>query len=232
MQSPASSYGFPGESPTKKKKHRLRNVFLALVALIALIVVISVVASGGDDKSTSSSSTAADGSAVQNPTTNGNKSSTLGTTRENPAPIGTTMTLKDRDNGDLDVTVNSFTLDGTQAVLTANQFNKAPAAGTRFSLANLTFTYHAGVKKQTTNVLFAAGMSLFGQSATEVSTSSCSAVVKAAPLDEMGDLLDGGKQTGNVCFLVTDADAAAPIVLRVKEEFCVSNCDIVWMKLQ
>lgn len=58
-------------------------------------------------------------------------------TRANPYPLGTAIT-----QGDWTVTLNSVTLDGTQAVLNENPYNDAPAEGTQYLLANVTATYN------------------------------------------------------------------------------------------
>lgn len=57
-------------------------------------------------------------------------------TRENPYPIGTTIS-----NNDWEVTVNSFKADATSKVLKANEFNDKPKDGHTYALTNLTLTY-------------------------------------------------------------------------------------------
>ncbi|MFF8817855.1 DUF4352 domain-containing protein [Leucobacter sp. NPDC015123] len=58
-------------------------------------------------------------------------------TRDNPFPIGSAVT-----DGDWTVTVNSVTLDGTQAIADENPFNEAPAEGSQHMLVNVTATYN------------------------------------------------------------------------------------------
>ncbi len=57
-------------------------------------------------------------------------------TRENPAAIGSTV-----KGNEWTVVINSVTLNATDAVLAANQFNDAPDAGTEYILVNYTATY-------------------------------------------------------------------------------------------
>ena len=57
-------------------------------------------------------------------------------TRQNPAAIGSTI-----EGDDWTVVINSVTLDATDAVLAANQFNEAPDAGTEYIIVNYTATY-------------------------------------------------------------------------------------------
>ena len=60
----------------------------------------------------------------------------VGTTRENPAPLGTEIT-----DGDWKVAVNSVDLDATDAVLSNNELNDAPEDGNVYILPNVTITY-------------------------------------------------------------------------------------------
>jgi len=152
-------------------------------------------------------------------------------TQKNPAAIGDTVTLKDTDNGDIDLTVTSFVVNANDQIAAANQFNSAPTPGTQYSLVGISATYHAGKKKSTAQFGFSVGLSVFGQSAKEITNTSCSAVVPTE-IDSYADLLDGGTTAGNECFSLTSADAAGQVLLRTKESLCFSNCDEFWFKLQ
>lgn len=66
-------------------------------------------------------------------------------TRQNPHPLGTTVT----DNKNWGMTVNSFTADATAQVLAANPFNSKPDPGHTYALVNVTITY-IGANKGTT----------------------------------------------------------------------------------
>ncbi|MDQ0924612.1 hypothetical protein QF038_003120 [Pseudarthrobacter sp. W1I19] len=57
-------------------------------------------------------------------------------TRENPSPIGSVVESKDWK-----VVVNSVTLGASDAVVAANRFNDAPAAGSEYILVNYSATY-------------------------------------------------------------------------------------------
>lgn len=58
-------------------------------------------------------------------------------TRENPYPIGSTIT-----QGDWAVTVNGVTLDATEAVANENPFNEVAPEGSAYILVSLTATYN------------------------------------------------------------------------------------------
>ncbi|AXJ11829.1 hypothetical protein CFN17_11690 [Arthrobacter sp. PM3] len=57
-------------------------------------------------------------------------------TRENPYPIGSVIESKDWR-----VVINSVTLAATDAVVTANEFNKPPTAGSEYIMVNYSATY-------------------------------------------------------------------------------------------
>ncbi len=57
-------------------------------------------------------------------------------TRDNPYPLGTTLS-----SDDWQVTINSFTPDATEAIMAENSFNDPPADGNTYAMVNLTATY-------------------------------------------------------------------------------------------
>ncbi len=152
------------------------------------------------------------------------------TTRKSPGSIGSVQTLKDTDNGDMDILVDSFVPDATKQIAAANQFNDAAPAGKRFVMVHLSGTFHAGKKKDKAT-LGAAGFSVFGSTAVERTAFDCSAVLPE-PIDSNRDMLDGATIAGNMCFLLPTTEASGPLTLRVTESFCFSNCDELWFRLQ
>jgi len=146
--------------------------------------------------------------------------------------MGETFTLRDAEDGNIDVRVNSFVPDGAAAIQAENQFNSPPPAGMQYTLVNVTMTYHAGAKQQSVpGIGLAVSLSAFGASAVELDSYSCMAVLPD-DLDAFAELLDGGSVTGNVCVLAPVGDAAGPLLLRVEEALCFSECDEVWVALQ
>ena len=59
-----------------------------------------------------------------------------GSTRENPLPIGATLS-----SDEWKVTVNSVDLNATEAALAANPYNDQPEAGKTYIMVNITATY-------------------------------------------------------------------------------------------
>lgn len=153
------------------------------------------------------------------------------TSRKNPAPIGATVTLKDSDNGNIDVRVDGYLANAAAAIKAKNQYNDPAPAGKQYGLVHLTLTYHAGAKKDKTSPFEAVSLSVFGVEAVERKSYDCS-VTEPEEFDDMSQLLDGGKASGNLCFVMPIADATGPLTLRATEAFCFSNCDEAWFKLQ
>lgn len=152
--------------------------------------------------------------------------------REQPLALGQTFTLRDPAEGDVEVTINAFVADADAAMAGANMFNQPPAAGSRYTLVNATFTYRAGTEKTSAKgITFAVAMSAFGTSAVEIPSYSCVAVPPDA-INSLAEVLDGGTVAGNTCFLMPVADATGPLLLRVEESLCFQDCDEFWIKLQ
>lgn len=131
----------------------------------------------------------------------GSGTSTQGT-REDPYPLGTTIS-----SDDWQVRVNSFTPDATAAVLAANQFNDDPDAGTAFALANVTVTYLGADSGTAMEV----GVS-YVTSTGNVVTGSDKPVVAPDALG-YGELYNGASLTGNVVLQIPTGDAGT---LRVR----------------
>lgn len=137
----------------------------------------------------------ADDDATDEPDTDDAAGTPAGT-RENPLPVGSTITSENWE-----VTVNSFTPDATEAVLAANTFNEAPAEGTTYALINVTITYVGEESAYAAEVQTA-----YVTSTGEVVDGTDSLVV--AP-DSIGleELYTGGSVTGNVVRQIPAGDA-------------------------
>jgi hypothetical protein len=72
---------------------------------------------------------------------------------------------------------------------------------------------------------------MFGSTGQERRDGSCRVVI-SNQLDTLAELVDGGIASGSLCFLVDKVEAAGPLLVRVEESFCVTNCDEAWTKLQ
>jgi hypothetical protein len=210
----------------------LAGVCLTACSTSTKVAAVASTTTAAAPSSTSSSSSSTATTAAPTTTTTAATTTTAPKGgRKNPAGIGETLTLKDRDNGAFDVTITSFVADGNDAVFAENQYNQPPKPGFRYSLVGVAATYHAGQTKTTGQFGTEVTLSVFGQSAKEIASYNCPILIPDN-LDSFADLLDGWTTAGNLCFLVSDADAAGPLLLRVSEALCFSNCDEGWVQLQ
>lgn len=152
------------------------------------------------------------------------------TSRTNPGPLGAAQTLVDVNNGNIEIVVDGFVADASAQIAAANSFNKPAPEGQRYVMVHLTATYHAGVKKDKAN-LFGVSFSMFGSMGVERKESDCGAV-EPDGLDSFRDIVDGGKLTGNICYLLPVAEATGPLVFGADSALCFTNCSEAWFKVQ
>ena len=115
--------------------------------------------------------------------------------RENPVPLGSVIS-----GDEWDVVVNSVTLNATDTVTAANQFNGAPAEGNVYAVANVTVTY-TGPESS-----YAAMVALdYVTAGGEVISTWDSIVVGPEPILDSGELYTGGSTTGNIVFEIPAA---------------------------
>ncbi|WP_425310430.1 DUF4352 domain-containing protein [Ammonicoccus fulvus] len=126
-------------------------------------------------------------------------------TRTNPYPLGTAISSKDWT-----VTVNSFEADATKKVLAENEFNKQPADGNTYAMANVTVTYIG----ETSGTPFEINVSYVTASGNTVNTYDATVL---GP-DELpsNELYNGASATGNIFLQIPKDDAGA---LRVRPGF-------------
>ena len=109
------------------------GLILSIVGTIVASVVFMVAVAGAVDDALSNGDVVAEQPAQ---TEGSEEGAAAEGTRDNPYPIGTTIT-----NDEWKVTVNSVTLDATDAVMAENEFNDPPADGYQYILVNATLTY-------------------------------------------------------------------------------------------
>lgn len=192
-------------------------------AILVVIVVAAVVASVvGDDEDqprvvstpageAGTATVAAGGERGAAPTspTGVDAAEPIGSSRDRPAPRGTSVKLRDWV-----VQVDGVIPDATRMVLEANRFNDPPAPGRQFLIVQLTIRYE-GTKesvKPATDLSF----SLFGGRGVEYTTYDEWCGVIPNELDRSKDVLPGGSLSGNLCWSVP-SDEVDTLVLRVQE---------------
>ncbi|WP_235036109.1 hypothetical protein [Arthrobacter sp. 18067] len=172
--------------------------------IVGVIVFTAVVATsfdnafGGDTKVVEPSK---DGAVESGSKTD---SSTNAGTRESPYPIGSVIESKDWR-----VVINSVTLAATDAVVAANQFNKAPSAGFEYILVNYTATY-TGDDANGQMPVFVSVDYVTADGTTVDGTKSFA--VAPEPIDNMSTLYKGATATGNKAFEVPSATAGQGVL--------------------
>lgn len=127
-------------------------------------------------------------------------------TRDNPAPLGTTIEITEFGEPIYELTMGPATLEANAAVLEANMFNEPPAAGFQYALVPVTVTY-VGTETGTPWIdLSIQFVSAAGTTHTEGDSLS---VAPAPSLFDINELFPGGSGTGNVVILIPTDGAAA-----------------------
>jgi hypothetical protein len=185
----------------KAKGMGITALILSIVGtIVGFAVFFSVVASSAKDAFGGGETkvSAPTGEAVASAPAAAEKPAAKAGTRENPSAIGSVVESKDWR-----VVVNSVKLAATDAVVAANQFNEAPAAGSEYILVNYSATY--------------IGNDANGQSPAFVSVDYVTADGKtvnsfdhhavAPEAIDSNTLYKGGTVTGNIAIQVPTATA-------------------------
>ncbi|MEP6482527.1 MAG: hypothetical protein ABJA94_11025 [Rhodoglobus sp.] len=161
--------------------------------IVGFIVFFAVAASSFSDAF--GGGTTVVGSSGSSTSASDSSTSKVGT-RDNPAAVGSTITGKDWT-----AVVNSYNTDGNAIVL-ANSFNEAPAAGNHYELVNYTVTYTGADSSYAASV----AVSLVTSSGNVVNSFDHLVILD----DSMGlaEMFKGGSATGSVAFLVPDGQTA------------------------
>lgn len=116
-------------------------------------------------------------------------------TRENPYPLGSTVS-----SADWTVVVNSVTLNATEAVMAANPFNEAPDEGSEYIVINYTVTY-TGDDADGQMAAF-VGLEYVTASGTTVNELDKFVVSPDPKIDTLSTLYNGGSVSGNTAMQV------------------------------
>ncbi|GBD23773.1 hypothetical protein HRbin29_01445 [bacterium HR29] len=193
--------------------------FGVAAAILLVVVVAAAIASLGDDEpeivsmptavdTGASVATRTDETSSASPTTPP-ASGSLGSSRENPAPRGAAVRLRDWI-----VRVEDVIPDATQMVLAENMFNTPPPPGRQYLIVRLTLQYEG--EDETAIPAFDLSFSLFGDRRVEYTTYEEWCGVIPSELDTWKELMKGGEITGNLCWSVP-TDEVESLALRVKD---------------
>lgn len=132
-----------------------------------------------------------------------NETKKVGTSRDNPAPLGSVIT-----DGDWSVQVNSVNLDAAEAVAAANSFNEPAPDGKVYILVNITATYTGTKAEGETPTVTVEYVTADGNTVKSYDTFA----VAPEPFDNLGTLYEGASATGNVVLTVPAANAAEGVL--------------------
>ncbi len=124
-------------------------------------------------------------------------------TRENPAPIGTTVSFSTNGNPEWEITPGAPTLDANALIAAENQFNEPAPAGSQYAILPITITYvgtETGAPSLIEVDFVTAQGTTHGSFDTYVTTPNS--------ILESNELYPGGSATGNVAIAVPSADIA------------------------
>lgn len=123
-------------------------------------------------------------------------------TRENPVPIGSTVAIDGITGAAWEVSLGAPTLNATDQVKAANQFNPDPEAGNQYAIVPATVTY---VGEESANPFEL----VFEYVTADGRAYSGSFVDMDGQLSEVGDLFSGASATANVVIEIPSAGAEA-----------------------
>jgi hypothetical protein len=109
-----------------------------------------------------------------------------------------------------DVSVNSYTPAASALVASANEFNDKPAPGSQYVLVNLTVKNTGGDSDKRIPG-YDLNLKAISKSGKSYESANCNAVTPE-PLDKASDLFKGSSISGNVCFVVSDADSSGLVM--------------------
>jgi hypothetical protein len=140
---------------------------------------------------------------------------------------GQAVTVRDAENGDIDVLVDRVVADARPELEAAGLSLAPPPPGLQYLLVHVRATYHAGLARRTLEALLlelrwaAVGPSGQPHNADET-------ILLPDRLETFTSVPDGGSLGGNLLFAV---EPGAPLYLQVAEAYCASGCDEAWFRL-
>lgn len=179
----------------KAKGTSIAAVIISIVgAVVGAVVFFTVVADAFDDAFGGSDLTTSLGTATEatspETTTEENRGGAEAGSRENPLPIGQTVS-----NQDWEITLGP-PREAWAEIAAENQFNDPPEAGMEYRILPVTATYTGD---DTGNALFGIRVNFVG---VDNRTYDGACGVIPDPVDDVGELYKGGVAQGNKCVAV------------------------------
>ncbi len=123
-------------------------------------------------------------------------------TRENPVPLGTTVS-----SDEWEVTVDSFTTDATDVVMTEDESNVGPAEGEVYALISLSVKRVSADPAYPTEI----DVSYVAEDGNVVSSFEAMVVVPD-DLSSANELSEGAEASGNVAVMIPEGDAGTILI--------------------
>jgi hypothetical protein len=145
-----------------------------------------------------------------------------GSSRDEPAPIGTSVRV-----AGWDVTVTDVEPDATRRVLEESEFNDPPPAGQQFFLVTISATYNGD--EESSAFFFDVTLKALGPSNVAYDyEADCGLIPDELP--DTRDVFQGGTISGNVCWSVRSEDAAE-LLMYAEPSFSFRESGRRWWSL-
>jgi hypothetical protein len=201
--SPPPGYGTPGPPPKKGSGNKTVFIILAVIfgGIILLCGLGGILVANAPKTTTTAGQASPD---VTEPGAAAPEAPTAGASKDNPAPIGTTVTPAK----DWSITVNSANLDATADLAKLNMFNKPRIAGNKLVTVNVTI--HNGSSRPG---MAMTAMKVGALPPSGVTVDESFAIVGVDTLNPSAQLQPGASVTGTLVYELAPADIAKTVLL-------------------
>jgi len=174
-----------------------------ILGIVGMVTAATVVGAALEESTGTSVEQPADDQAGEEAPAAEEPTEAAGSSRENPAAIGSVIS-----GADWEIVINSVTLGATDAVLAASPINSAPEAGYEYILVNVTETYtgaDTGMPAlNTINYVTSDGVTIDGLDNIAIAPDA---------LDSIAELYTDASATGNIVLAVPSATAADGVLV-------------------
>lgn len=192
------------------------GLFVAFIILIAVVVAVA-------PKDTNTTTNPTTGAAGQPTGDDDDNAAGVGSTKDNPAPIGTEVTPAK----DWTIKVNTANLDAGADLAKANQFNKPRVAGNKLITVNVTI--HNGSDKPG---MAMTSMKVGALPPSGVKVDQSFAIAGVDTLNPSAQLQPGASVTGTLVYELAPADIASTVLLAEPQFTIDENEDQRFLAIQ
>ena len=178
---------------------------IALLLSVVFVVIYAVGLSAAIDDVTSDSAIIEEPAVSEEEPTTEPDAAEVGT-RDNPAPLGSTLELSEFGDVVYEVTLGPATLNANEAITASNQFNEPPTDGFQYALVPVTLTY---VGSETGTPWIDISIEFVSAAGTTHTESDSFAVGPTPTLFDINEMYNGATATGNVVIMIPVDSAAS-----------------------